>query len=174
MYRTLKAAFKSSFLLIYIILFSVSGMSFSSFALQTYAIDNLEIKNQVLNKNIKTVILQKKGFEMSEPIIQLRTEEKLLLSFDDLDDTKVKIFKYTIQHCDANWKPSDLLPTQYIEGYQEDYINEYEFSLNTTIPYIHYSLEFPNDYLRLTKSGNYVIRVFEEDEQNLILLADSK
>lgn len=167
---TIKPSSKFVFLLIYIIIFTILTIPFSSLAGQSSAEENHELKNQVFNKNIKTVLLNKTGFEMSEPIIQLQSGEKLLLSFDDLDDAKVKNFKYTIQHCEANWCASDLLQNQYIEGYPEDYINDYEFSLNTTVPYIHYTLKFPNDYLRLTKSGNYVIKVFEDDEQNLVFI----
>ncbi len=165
-----KTSFKPIFILIYIILFSVLSTPFFSYAHQSYDIDDSEIKNQVFDKNIKTVILHKSGFEMSEPIIQLHTEEKLHLSFDDLDDAKVRNFRYTIQHCDPYWKVSDLIINQYIDGYTEDYINNYEFSLNTTIPYIHYSLDFPNDYLRVTKSGNYIIKVFEENEKDVIFI----
>lgn len=168
MYCKSKAVFKSVFILIYIILFTVLSMPFHLDAHQTYNPDDSELKNQVFDKDIKTVILQKSGFEMSEPIIQLQTGEKLQLSFDDLDDAKVKNFRYTIQHCDPYWKASDLIQNQFIDGYPEDYINDYEFSLNTTIPYIHYTLEFPNNYLRILISGNYVIKVFEENEQNLI------
>jgi len=170
MYRTSEASFKYHFLLIYIILFPVLSIPFSLDAHQSYNADDSELKSQVFDKNIKTVILQKSGFEMSEPIIQLQSGEKLQLCFDDLDDAKVKNFRYTIQHCDPYWRASDLIQNQYIDGYQEDYINEYEFSLNTTIPYIHYSLEFPNDYLRITKSGNYVIKVFFENENDLIFI----
>ncbi len=167
---TTKPSYKFDFQLIYIIIFTILTIPFSSFGNQSSAKESHTLTNQVFNKDIKTVILCKTGLEMSEPIIQLQSGEKLLLSFDDLDDAKVKNFKYSIQHCDANWNVSDLLQNQYIEGYPEDYINDYEFSLNTTVPYIHYTLEFPNDYLRVSKSGNYVIKVFEENEQNLIFI----
>lgn len=170
MYRTSEPVFKTAFTLIYIILFSVLSIPFHVYAYQSYDTEELEIKNHIFYKNIKTVILHKSGFEMSEPIIQLQTGEKLQLSFDDLNDAKVNNYRYTIQHCDPHWRASDLIQNQYIDGYLEDYINDYEFSLNTTIPYIHYTLEFPNDYLRLTKSGNYVIKVFDEDEDDLIFI----
>ncbi len=151
----------STFKLIYIILFAVF---FSP--QQLYA--QKALGNEIFDVNIKTVLLHKAGFEMSEPIIQLNSNEKLLLSFDDLNDIKVKNFKYTIQHCNARWEASDLLTNQYILGFQEDYINNYEFSLNTMVPYIHYRLEFPNEYLAPILSGNYILKVYEDNEENLV------
>jgi hypothetical protein len=115
--------------------------------------------------HIKSVILHRVGFELSDPIIRLYSGEKLLLAFDDLED-EVKSYDYTIVHCNSNWEPSDLMTAEYIDGFSNDRISDYQFSLNTTTSYIHYELIFPTDYLRLTKSGNYIIKVFENNNQN--------
>jgi hypothetical protein len=129
------------------------------------------IRNEdyIYKKNIKTVLLYKRGFELSPPIIVLLSDEKLVLSFDDLD-ADVKKYRYSVQHCDAFWKPSDIQQMEYIEGFTEDDITDYKYSFNTTRAYTNYYLEFPTDYLKLKISGNYILKVFNEtpEEENVI------
>ena len=129
----------------------------------------LRYDDYTYDENIKTVLLYKEGFELAQPLIQLGTEEKIKLSFDDLS-AEYKTYKYTIIHCDANWKPSDLVPAEYIDGFTDDYINTYSSSFNTLQKYYHYELTFPTENLRPTKSGNYILKVFkdEDTEENLV------
>lgn len=121
------------------------------------------------NNSIKTILLYKEGFELAPPLIQLGSEEKLKLSFDDLSD-EYKTYKYTIIHCDANWKPSDMMFAEYVNGFTDDYIDTYSASFNTLQKYYHYELTFPTENLRPTKSGNYILKVFkdEDTEENLV------
>ena len=72
-------------------------------------------------------------------------------------------------HCEANWETSDIQQNEYIEGFTDDVIEDYQFSFNTLIPYIHYELIFPNQYLKPTISGNYILKVFldNDDEENV-------
>ncbi len=132
---------------------------------------NVAVVNYPGDKNtIRSVSLYKYGFGLSDPIIALNTDEKLQLEFDDLDDVMVRSYKFRIQHCNGDWVPSDLIPSEYIDGFQVDEVNNYAFSLNTTTSYIHYELIFPTDYLRITKSGNYMITVFEDFDETTIVL----
>lgn len=144
-------------------LFLLPTLLFSSNNLKS--INNEGANSKTDHKNIKSVLIHRSGFELSDPIIQLNSDEKLLLSFDDLDD-QVKSYSYKIQHCNSSWEASELLTSEYIDGFATDRINNYEFSLNTTTPYLHYELSFPSDYLRITKSGNYLISVFEDDNKD--------
>jgi hypothetical protein len=126
----------------------------------------LEVSNKIFNTNIKTVLFHREGWEMSPPVIKLNTEEKLKLSFDDLAADQ-KDFAFTITHCDADWKPSGLDPNEYIEGYASDNIIDYKFSLNTVVPYTHYELIFPTEYLQPKLSGSYVLKVYDEDTDSI-------
>jgi hypothetical protein len=108
------------------------------------------------------------GNDLSLPILDLGSSKKLVLGFDDLSlDTKD--YSYSIIHCNSNWIPSDLDKSEYIEGYFEDQISDYQSSFNTTINYTHYSLQFPNDYLRPAISGNYVLYVYERSNPDRII-----
>ncbi len=125
--------------------------------------DSIQNENKIYKKNIKTVLLHRDGWELSPAIIHLNKSEKLKLSFDDLD-RDVKYYKYKLIHCDADWQTSDILSSDYIDGFTEDDINNYQFSFNTTQSYTHYYLIFPTENLKITKSGNYVIKVYINDD----------
>lgn len=119
--------------------------------------------------NIKTILLYKEGFELSPPLIKLGSDERIHLSFDDLGGD-LRTFKYTLIHCDANWKPSDLLPIQYLDGFTDDNINSYGSSFNTLQRYYHFDLVFPTENLKPILSGNYILKVFkdEDTDENLM------
>ncbi|MCF8229858.1 MAG: DUF5103 domain-containing protein [Bacteroidales bacterium] len=118
--------------------------------------------NWVYKDNIKTVILEKSISEGSYPVIKLQAGEKLQLEFDDLQ-AGVKDYQYTVFPCNFDWSESDLKPYEYLEGFQTDLIENFESSLGTDYPYTHYSIEFPTEYLQITKSGNYILQVFEKN-----------
>ena len=139
----------------------------------------MRAEDYIYKPNIKTVLFYREGFALTAPILNLNSTEKLILSFDDLDgDTKR--MKYTFIHCDAYWTPSDLQPNEYLNGFYEDDVTDYKFSFNTLQKYTHYSITLPTERMQPTLSGNYLLKVYMEDEpDNLILtrrmmIADNK
>lgn len=134
-----------------------------------YTNSYLRNEDHVYQPFIKTVLLHRKGWEMTDPVIQLNSEEQLLLSFDDLE-ADVKTYHYTVMHCNADWTSTDIWPNEYIDGFTDDVIDNYKFSFNTRQHFTHYELLFPNDRFRITLSGNYLLKVYrDQDEQNLVL-----
>jgi len=132
--------------------------------------DYLRHQNWTYKDNIKSVELYREGWKMSPAVVDLKSGQKLILSFDDLDGD-VKYYNYTIIHCDAMWQPSDLRKNEYIRGFDEDEIRDYAFSFNTLKVYTNYQLSFPTDYIQYTKSGNYILKVWMDDDvdSNLVL-----
>lgn len=127
-------------------------------------------EDKIYDPNIQTVMLNKNGNELTDPIIVLNSGKKLQLSFDDLSDDAY-IFRYTFIHCTANWETSDLNQIDYLDGYFEEDIIDYKFSLNAVPQYIHYNLVFPNRDMDIKLSGNYIIKVYVDspDDENVIL-----
>ena len=75
-----------------------------------YKEDYLRFENHVYHDNIQTVQLNINGNVMSAPIINIRGNQKLRLSFDDLGEDH-KSYYYTMIHCSANWEDSELFST---------------------------------------------------------------
>jgi hypothetical protein len=107
--------------------------------------------------------------QLGYPIINLNSPIRLFLSFDDLSD-EVKNYVYEIKHCNADWQPSDLSENEFLNGFPEDILRDFEFSYNTLTPYVHYYLAIPNNNVRFRVSGNYLLKVYEdEDEKRLVI-----
>ena len=130
------------------------------------------IKNQDLtyDDNIQTVLLYPPSDQLSAPVIRLNTNDKLRLSFDDMG-ADTYFFKYTFVHCTNDWQTSDLDQMDYLDGFFEEDITKYEFSLNAIPPYIHYDVVFPTNDMKIKLSGNYILKVYLDtpDDENVIL-----
>lgn len=119
--------------------------------------------------NIRTVQLYKTGLPLSLPITELRSPEGLELHFDDLQPY-AENYSYTLVLCDARWEPSDLMSGQYLVGAMTDYLPPGRLSFNTLQPYFHYSLQVPNDMMQVSRSGNYILKVFRGSDQDDVVL----
>ena len=126
--------------------------------------------NTCYDDKVGTVILQKNiGIYDPLPVINLGSTVSLKLSFDMLDPQN-EFLNYSIIHCNRNWIPSDLQPMDYLNGNTIGEITDYKFSTNTYQSYTHYSLNFPTEEMALTKSGNYILKVFRNfDEEDILL-----
>jgi len=130
----------------------------------------LNYQNSIYQESIHTVLLHPNGFELGNPLIHLSYKDTLELSFDEHGQNP-KNYAYTIIHCNSDWTPSDLLQNDYIEGFYEEPIRDYEFSFNTIQPYIHYKTHIPSKNLRPILSGNYVLIVFPEGHKEKPILS---
>ncbi len=126
-------------------------------------------ENAVYNENIKTVLMQREGFELSNPVLELNEETVLVCKFDDFSGS-VKNYYYTIIHCDADWNESFLIQADYLEGFVENPLNDYELSFNTTFEYVNYQLFLPNEDVQFKISGNYALVIYEDYDKEKIVL----
>lgn len=137
---------------------------------QYYNNNFLRYSDFVYVNTIHTVQLTKENWGFSAPVITLGSDERLKLTFDDFSNES-KNYHFTFVHCTANWEPDTyLLPSEYINGFFDDNINNYQYSQNTIQHYVHYELLFPTDNIKPAKSGNYLLKVFlDYDQQNIVI-----
>jgi len=130
----------------------------------------LVYSDQIYLENIRTAILYPIGAPLTEPLINLRDQQGgLFITFDDLDGD-VKNYSYTVVHCNADWTPSDLTEMDYIDGFNEEDIDEYNFSFNTLVSYTNYSFTLPNEDMSFKLSGNYLLKIYDtEDDRKLAI-----
>lgn len=110
---------------------------------------------------IKTVIFRGSNSLQSElPLVELG--DNLYLQFDALNGNEDD-FYYKIEHFNYDWTPSQLMKTEYMDGFDNQRIRNYENSFNTYQIYSHYMLQLPNKFTRgLNVSGNYMIKIFND------------
>jgi len=156
--------------LIFLLLSILTIVSFSQEDNNDYFDENhLRYEDYIYKDSIKSVLIYREGWELSYPAIGLYADERLTISFDEISN-ETRDYYFKLIHCTYNWKPSDLMPIEYINGVTEDQISDYRFSFNTVIDYTHYELSFPNNDMQITKSGNYIILVYEDgDVENIVL-----
>ena len=91
----------------------------------------------------------------------LGSDNRLLFTFDDLN-SEVTDYYYTIIHCDKNWQSTNLLFSDFAEGFEENPVEDYENSFNTFVKYRNYRIVLPNDDVIPLISGNYIFYVYEK------------
>ncbi|MDR2979471.1 MAG: DUF5103 domain-containing protein [Bacteroidales bacterium] len=148
-----------------LLLFLIFSSTITSFAQLP---GSAKYDNEVYVSGIESIKLRVLGTDFGQPIIRLGSSELLKLDFDDLEQES-RYLKYTIIHCTHDWKKSDLNPLDYLDGFMEDEISNYSYSFNTIQHYMHYELDFPNDNIKPTKSGNYILYVYDGDMSNPVM-----
>lgn len=138
-----------------------------SFGLTTlFAQPDFDYVDKTYLSNITTVKLNVAGFPHSYPVISLTGSAQLRLSFDDMSN-EVRRYTYRIIHCNRDWTPSTLSPLEYTSGFSEGDLNDFNFSFRTLAEYIHYDLYFPNQDIEITKSGNYMLVVTDDEDDEI-------
>jgi hypothetical protein len=127
-------------------------------------VSNSQVEKEIIPPyNFKTISFLQNGQNVI-PIFRLGDSFQFV--FDDLYGTEANYF-YTITHCDYDWKPSQLAKQEYLNGFDNQRIQDYTNSLTTLQLYSHYRISFPNRLTQFRVSGNYMIKILDDD-QNVV------
>lgn len=135
---------------------------FQTMVLFCFTLATAQVENEIVPPyNIKTVSFVQNNQNVV-PIFQLG--DAFQLQFDDLYGNDASYF-YEIVHCDYNWNPSDIQKRDYLQGFDNQRIQETSSSFNCLQIYTHYRLPFPNNTTQLKISGNYMLKILNEDKE---------
>lgn len=122
--------------------------------------------NRIYVENVRSLTSMVNGDWMNRPVMELGSDDRLSIGFDELSHDYHR-FIYHLEHCEVDWTVSDdLFESDWLEGFNDNPIDDYQNSINTTVMYTHYSLTIPNERCRLKMSGNYRLTVTDEDQDN--------
>jgi hypothetical protein len=129
----------------------------------------VDTSTAIFSPEYRTLTVQLEGNRLAPPILTLDGEDILNIGFDGLGDER-QYLRYSIQYCDADWTPSQLVDSEVFDGFNYADIEDYAFSRATITHYVHYSISLPNDDFRFNLSGNYLLKVYPENDPDDILL----
>lgn len=129
-----------------------------------------QYRTEALADPIHTLQVRVAGEWDALPVIALDSDEQIEISFD-VFASEAESYTYKVTHCNADWKPSLLLQSEYMSGFQYLFLEDYAYSFNTKRDYVNYRLFFPNDDVQLKVSGNYLVQVFRSGEAEPLLNA---
>lgn len=123
----------------------------------------------IFNERVKSLQVQLDGYEYAPPVMVLGTSDRLIFSFDHLNEDR-QYLRYELVHCNADWQPSGLADIEFLDGFNLGDIEEYDYSQLTTVHYVHYQLTIPNAQVSPKISGNYLLKIFPENDPDDVWL----
>ncbi len=128
-----------------------------------------DTRTGIFDSRFRTLQVRLAGRDMLPAIITLGGNDTIVISFDELAEDR-SYLRYSLTHCDASWHPSSLIYSEYIDGFNDVEVTDFEFSESTTVHYIHYRIVIPDDDMRIKLSGNYLLKVYHEEDPDKTVL----
>lgn len=123
----------------------------------------------IFDRRFRTLKTEVEDNFMSPPVIRLGTNDRILVKFDEIGEDN-SYLEYRLIHCDADWQPSRLIESEYLEGFNSVRIEDYAYSTATFVHYVNYLIAFPNEELQIKHSGNYLLQVYDPEMPEETLL----
>ncbi len=126
----------------------------------------------IFNERVKTLQVRLAGMPQGTigmPVLVMDSEYGIIVEFDHLADEH-EYLRYSLTHCDANWKVDNLSYSEYLDGFNLGNVEMYSYSEATSVHYVHYTISIPDAQVRPIISGNYLLRVFPEDDEENVWL----
>lgn len=126
-------------------------------------------RTEVFDKHVRSLLVRVANTHHSAPVIELNGKDKIEINFDLLHENTGWI-AYSITHCNADWTPSGIPFSEALKGFSDLEIDDFAHSLNTHVEYTNYHLLLPNPDVRFKIAGNYIIKVYEEENPEHVYL----
>lgn len=129
----------------------------------------LDTETKIFDRRFRTLKTEVEDDFMSPPVIRMGTNDRLTIKFDEIGEDN-SYLEYRVIHCNADWKPSRLVESEYVDGFNSQRIEDYAFSSATYVHYVNYLITIPNEDFRIIHSGNYLLQVYNPDDPDIVLL----
>lgn len=123
----------------------------------------------IFDPKFRTITTDVSGNRLAPPVITLGSADQLHIGFDCMSEDRV-FLRYSIYHCNSRWEPSNLVDAEVFDGFNYADISDYAFSRATSTHYVHYSITLPNADFQFRISGNYLLKVYPENDPEKTLL----
>lgn len=131
----------------------------------------LRLTNAVYEGDVRSIVFRNANSGFNFPLITLGSATgDLELSFDQLQAER-DYYQVTLVHCDALWRKSSISRTQYLDGMGYQELDQVRFSNGTLTSYVHYEARLPNADMQPKLSGNYVLVVYRNYDENDIVFS---
>lgn len=122
-------------------------------------------QQKVLAEGIHSLQVTVDGDPLQPLVIRKGGKQHVHIEFDEMSHEYHR-YIYHLQHCNADWTETDqLFESDFLSGLNDQPIEDYENSYNTTQLYTHYSVVFPNEDTRMLLSGNYRVTIYEDGNE---------
>ena len=147
---------------------TIAVVALSLVALSLAAQDVIDTRVRVFDNNVRSLKVCLASNMYIPPILMMGGDDRLVVNFDYLD-YDVHYLRYSVTHCNADWQPSQLVESEYVTGFNYADIDDYAQSEATYVHYYNYQFMLPNADMSFLVSGNYLLTVYEQDDQDKIL-----
>lgn len=146
-------------------------LSLIIFLAYSTCISSQSYRTQPIGDDIHSIeVLANKQWN-SYPIIKLNSDDYIHIGFDNVSEDTFARLRYKIVFCDADWQQNkEMSAIEYLDGFDDNIIEDNDVSVNTSVLYTHYNLQIPNADVTPKLSGNYAVLVYEEGLEDDILL----
>ena len=120
--------------------------------------------NKIYSPTVKTLTTIVNNDWQNRPVMELGSSDILYIGFDELSHDAHR-YIYHLTRCESDWTEStEVFESDWLRGFNDNPIDDYTHSLNTTILYTHYELQIPNEQCSIRMSGNYRLSIYDEDK----------
>ena len=123
----------------------------------------LQAGNKIYSPMVKTLTTIVNNDWQNRPVMELGSRDVLHIGFDELSHDSHRYICH-LTRCEADWsETTDVFESDWLQGFNDFPLDDYQNSLNTTVNYTHYEFTIPNSQCMIRMSGNYRLSIFDED-----------
>mgnify|MGYP002624078843 CR=1 FL=1 len=126
-------------------------------------------RNRIFTDKIETLQLYLNDNQLDYPVMRMNTSDHITVAFDFMSSDYPRL-AYKLELCNADWTASTMDEMEYLQGMNEVVLSDPILSTNTTFDYSHFSFHIPNEDLKPILSGNYIVKVYDTESPEKILL----